>query len=573
MLFLLFSCSQNFKVEEPSLEDPAADFQPVENPSLQMDTPARGAFVPEDSVQLSGSFSSGSAGVSSLTLNGEPIEYDGGGDFSLPVASQPGIQQLNLRAEASDGGRAVSSRSVYAGRVHEEGAWVEEAVRIQINQDLLDDGEPDLDDLASIAEVIVADLDLSSSLLGTTFEVSIFDIEPQSISYGDPQIAIFAGDPLHVVLEVPNIDVTFNVSTYLGVNVDGQLTADNVQLKLDIALDTTGGNIVTTVESAESTISNAEIDIEYIPGFAEDWVIDLVVGQIEEELETVAVDLITETAAEYLESFALETELLTGVFVESALTAVQTVNDGLRLILDAKIFGTAAFDMPDNAGSLATGGAGPAWPIGTTPLAVAIDDDLINQLMFVVWQVGTLRDIQFDAILLEGLSGAPLPEPLGPAEVVDIAVGLPPVLKPARVDGMDAGIQLGEWQLKFTREDGEIIDMRIALDAGLTLNITEENSVDLTVDSRPAELILGVDTLAHPDALDSGDLSALGRLLVPSLLGTVSNFIPALDIPPIPLESISADLEGRVINFKSPSIEVRTDGWTVVTGEIAAEAR
>ena len=47
---------------------------------------------------------------------------------------------------------------------------------------------------------------------------------------------------------------------------------------------------------------------------------------------------------------------------------------------------------------------------------------------------------------------------------------------------MDAGIQLGEWQLKFTREDGEIIDMRIALDAGLTLNITEENSVDLTVD-------------------------------------------------------------------------------------------
>ena len=69
--------------------------------------------------------------------------------------------------------------------------------------------------------------------------------------------------------------------------------------------------------------------------------IDLVVGQIEEELETVAVDLITETAAEYLESFALETELLTGVFVESALTAVQTVNDGLRPILDAKIFGTA----------------------------------------------------------------------------------------------------------------------------------------------------------------------------------------------------------------------------------------
>ena len=68
-----------------------------------------------------------------------------------------------------------------------------------------------------------------------------------------------------MVLEVPDIDVTFNVSTYLGVNVDGQLTADNVQLKLDIALDTTGGNIVTTVESAESTISNAEIDIEYIP--------------------------------------------------------------------------------------------------------------------------------------------------------------------------------------------------------------------------------------------------------------------------------------------------------------------
>ena len=573
MLLLLFSCSQNIKVDEPSLKDPSADFQPVQNPGLRIDSPARGAFVPQDSVQLSGAFTSGSAGVSSLALNGEPIDYDGGGDFSLPVAVQPGIQQINLRAEASDGGRAVASRAIYAGRVHETGAWLEEAVRIQINQDLLDDGESDLDDLASIAEVILADLDLSTSLLGTTFEVSIFDIEPKSIGYGNPQIAIFAGDPLHVVLEVPNIDVTFNVSTYLGVNVDGHLTADNVQLKLDIALDTTGGSIETTVENAESTISNAEIDIEYIPGFAENWVIDLVVGQIETELETVAVDLITETAAEYLESFALETELLSGVFVESALSAVQTVNDGLRLILDAKIFGTPVFEMPENAGSLATGGAGPAWPIGTTPLAVAIDDDLVNQLMFVIWQVGTLRDIQFDAILLEGFSGAPLPEPLGPAELVDIAVGLPPVLTPARVDGVDAGIQLGEWQLQFTREDEEIIDMRIALDAGLYLNITEENSVDLTVDSRPAELILGVDTLKHPNALDSGDLSALGRLLVPSLLGTVSNFIPSIDIPPIPLERISTDLEGQIINFKSPSIEVRSDGWTVVTGEIESEAR
>ena len=573
MLFVLLGCAQNFKVDEPVIEDPIADFQPVENPRLQIDTPERGAFIEDDSLVLSGSFSSGTAGVSLLTLNDEPIEFDGGGDFSLPVLLQPGIQQLNLRAEASDGGRAVSSRAVYAGELHDEGAWIEEAVRIQINQDLLDDGEPDLDDLASIAEIIVADLDLSSSLLGTTFEVSIFDIEPKSISYGDPQIAIFAGDPLHVVLEVPDLDVTFNVSTYLGVNVDGQLTADNVQLQLDIALDSTGGNIVTTVESAESTISNAEIDIEYIPGFAENWVIDLVVGQIEEELETVAVDLITETAAEYLESFALETELLSGVFVESALSAVQTVNDGLRLVLDARIFGQAVVELPDNAGSLSTGGSGPAWPIGTTPLAVAIDDDLINQLMFSVWQVGTLSDIQFDALLLEGLSGAPLPEPLGPAEVVDISVGLPPVLKPPRIDDMDAGIQLGEWQLKFTREDGEIIDMRIALDAGLTLSITEENSVDLTVDSRPAQLILGVDTLTHPEALDSGDLSALGRLLVPSLLGTVSNFIPALDIPPIPLETISSDLEGRVITFQSPNIEVRSDGWTIVTGEISAEAR
>ena len=573
MLLVLLSCAQNFKVDSDSSVDPIVEFQVVENPSIQVDRPERGAFVTDDSLLLAGSFSAGTAGVNSLTLNDAAIDFDGGGDFSLSVGVQPGIQQLNLRAEATDGGRAVSSRAVYAGDLHAQGAWIEEAVRIQINQDLLDDGAPDLDDLASIAELIVADLDLSSSVLGMVFEVSIFDIEPTGLSYGDPQIAIFAGDPLHVVLDVPDIEVTFNVSTYLGINVDGVLTAENVQLMLDIALDSTGGNIVTTVENAESDIRNAEVDIEYIPGFAEDWVIDLVVGQIEEEIETVATELITTTAAEYLESFALETELLSGVFVESALSAVQTVNDGLRLVLDARIFGQSVVDMPEHAGSLATGGAGPAWPIGSTPLAVAMDDDLINQLMFVVWQVGTLSDIQFDAILLEGLSGAPLPEPLGPAEVVDIAVGLPPVLKPPRIDEMDAGIQLGEWQLKFTREDGEVIDMRIALDAGLSLHVTDENSVDLTVDSRPAELILGVDTLTHPDSLDSGDLSALGRLLVPSLLGTVSNFLPALDIPPIPLDSISADLEGRVITFQSPNIDVRSDGWTVITGEISAEAR
>lgn len=573
MLLLLIGCSQNIKIDEVTQETGSVEFQSIENPLLNIETPERGSFISDGEFTLSGSFSNGSGAVQSLSLNTVPIEFNDGGAFEVPVAVVPGIQQINLRAEAGDGGRAVRSRAVYAGELHSESDWIDSAVRLQINQELLDDGDDDLDDLASIAELIVADLDLSSSLLGMTFEVSIFDITPTSVSYGDPEIAIFAGDPLHTVLEVPDIEVWFNVSTYLGINVDGVLTADNIRLLLDIGIDSTGNTIQTTVENAESDIVNAEIDIEYIPGFAEDLVIDLVVGQIEDELETVAVDLITETAAQYLESFALETELLSGVFIESSLDAVQTVNDGLRLILDARFFGDSVVSVPQGAGSLATAGAGPGWPIGDSPLAVAIDDDLLNQLMFVVWQVGTLDNIQLDAILLEGLSGAPLPPPLGPADVVDISVGLPPVLRPARVENTDASIQLGEWQLMFTREDGEVIDMRIALDAGLSLSIDEENSVDLNVDSRPAELLLGVDTLTHPAALDSGDLSALGRLLVPSLLGTVSNFLPSLDIPPIPLSGISSELGDRVITFKNPDINVRSDGWTVVTGEITAEAR
>ena len=169
-----------------------------------------------------------------------------------------------------------------------------------------------------------------------------------------------------MVLEVPTF-VPVNVGTYLGVNVDGQLTADNVRLKLDIALDTTGGNIVTTVESA-GTISNTESTLNTL-GFAR-LVIDLVVGRSKKSLKPL-LWLITETAAEYL-GLALETELLT-TSLWRVLTAVKRLTM-FGLILDAKIFGTPVFDMPD-AGSCLVVRDQPGR-LGT--LAVAIDDDLIN---------------------------------------------------------------------------------------------------------------------------------------------------------------------------------------------------
>lgn len=571
MLWFLFGCSQepkNSQQEYPEVES----IDIVENPILIGDQPERGVFVSGPTVVVSGKVKRGSSEIEELTLNGTSLDVSSEGQFTHDESLSSGIHQLMLRAEAEDGGRAVSARSIYAGHIHESGSWVDDGVRIQVNQALLDDGEPDLDDLASIAEMILSDLDIGPTLMSTSFEVAGFEITPTDVRYGDPQIAIFAGDPLRVIVEVPDLEVDFGVDIWVT-TVDGIVTADSVLLQLDIAIESNGDQIVTTVENATSTFENPDIEIEYVPGLAEDLVVDWVVGLIETELEEAATAIIASTAEDYLSSFVLETELLSGVFVESALNSVETVNDGLRLVLDARVFSDALIPMPENAGSLLTTGAGPAWPIGDSPLSIALDDDILNQLMFAIWQQGTLSDISIDGILVEGLSGAPIPPPLGPLSTLGISVGLPPVLKPPRTEDMDALVQLGEWQMLFTREDGERIDMRIGIDAGIELVVDEENKVDIILDSRPAFLVLGVDTLEHPNSLDPGDISALGRLLVPSLLGTASNFLPSLDIPPIPMENISSELADQFLVFKNPTLDVRSDGWTVVQGEISAEAR
>ncbi len=202
----------------------------------------------------------------------------------------------------------------------------------------------------------------------------------------------------------------------------------------------------------------------------------------------------------------------------------------------------------------------------TQPLWAAIDDDLINQLGFAFWATDLARDVEFDAVLLGGLTGSPLPPPLGPAESVVMSLNLPPVLSPSSDDDWAAQMAIGEWDVVFNRTDGEKLRFSVNFRANVNAEVDEDGSIRVSVDNRPAQIEQSIGVLEAPSALDPGDLAALIKLLVPPLLGNTSQFAPDIPIPELPLdEFIDAEAtRGKILVVDEPAIKVESNNWLVL---------
>ena len=171
-----------------------------------------------------------------------------------------------------------------------------------------------------------------------------------------------------------------------------------------------------------------------------------------------------------------------------------------------------------------------------------------------------------DGLLIQGLAGDAIPPPIGPIELLRLNLGLPPSFHKPTAEGMTADLAIGEWQMDFFREDGEEIDYRVNLRTGISANV-DDGRIHLDPDNRPSMITLGVTTITAPSYLDKGDLSALGRLMIPSLLGSVQNYLPSIGLPVIELGEISDSLQGEELEISSAQISVTDGYWALIEAE------
>lgn len=556
----------------PSVQDRVDE---VLLPRLSVVGPSRGAFVGTGTVEVKGHVSKGGAPIESVTVNDAAAQLDDNGDFRYPMALEPGLHVLSLRATDADAQRAVDGRAVIAGDVHPPGDTLEGGVHLQLSRELLDDNNDDVDDVARLAELLLEDPSLMDAFVGQTMETDYADITPTYMSFSGASVDLVPRDGrLEATLVLYDLWMDFDAEAG-WFSTQGSAWADTVTLDVELMASDSGGKLEVLATSSAANLEGYGITVDWFPDSWEGWLADYTEETLEEEISATAEELVGDLVGEYLGAFAVSTEMSTGLLMDLELASLDVFDEGLVIGLDAAFTATSTgISLPQGAGSVVTPAAGPELPIQSdAPFVVVADDDVVNQLFFAFWQLGVMEGLTFGGVELGGLSGGEIPPPLGPVEEVSLSLGLPPVISDNADPDYPATFGLGELRMDFTREDGQLLEFFVNAEVGMEISFADDGELGLALDKRPAEMLLAVGVGEHPEALDPGDLAALVRLMVPPLLGNAAMFLPGFETPGIPLDSLG-DLdafEGLELRFQDPDLIMVDGGHVLLTGSLSAE--
>ena len=565
------------KTEEPSTPEAvvepvptaAVDIQAI--PLLSVEEPARGSFDSKGSGIVRGTVDAGQASVAEVTVNDELFDVESDGAFYAAMPWTPGIQILGVRVEADNGERAVDGRAFHAGPVNEPGAWIEGAIRMEIDSEILDDDDDELDDIAGLLEVALEDESILSGLIGMPVDAGGVVITPTDIEFGRALIDLVPGTgQLETLVSLEAIELEYDVSGvdwYSWLGTFGSAWATRVDAYVVLTVASSGGTVRAEATEVEVSLNDFGVTVEYVPDFLEGSISGWIQGAIEDAVAGAVEEVIAEYVASSLEAFAIGASLSSEMDMDMRLAGLEIVPDGVRFEADARLSTTVSRELPDGAGSLTTSGSPPDWPEEKSQsFWAAVDDDLMNQLAFTFWQSGAVEGIELDAVLLGGLAGGPLPPPLGPADNVEMSLGLPPVMTPADTDEWAAQVAVGEWRVKFNRTDGEVLDFSVNARAAVDATVDDEGQIELTVNSRPVDMDLAIGVIEAPESLDPGDLAALVRLMIPPLLGNAGEFAPKIPIPVLPMDEFVnvPATEGKELIMSNPTVRVDQDGWMLL---------
>jgi len=565
---LLVACPSDTE-DEPGPEGVEA----VVLPQLSVTSPERGAFYGVGTaVRVKGQAIAGTYPLAVLTVDGEEVDFDDQGRFEVLIDPIPGVNRVGLRIEDEGDERAVDGRSFYAAARHENGETIAEAVRMQLGPEVLDDDTSDLDDLSAILEVVLLDPAVSDVLVGETFVTEDgIEIEPTYVAFGSAAVDLSpAVDRLDAVITLYDVWMDFNTS-YSFYSTTGSAWMSSIVLTMGIEAEVTPSGAEADVVDVDATLYGYGLTVDWFPDWLEDELADWTKESLEDSLGGSVEDMAGEMLSETLDAFAVEYSAADGVDLGLELAGIDSDRQGLYLTFDAWVEGSG-MALPSGAASLTTSGAVPSFPLSSRPFAVALDDDLLNQVFFAFWASGAVHDMTYGPVELAVLVGEALPPPLGPVEQVVIDLGLPPVVA-AGSGERPFVMSVGELTLDITRDDGERTAASLNFSADADLTLADDGSLVLELDDRPKYVPVDVGMTAWPEPLDPGDLASLFRLMTPTLVGSLGDFLPSFGLPPLPLDALGdvAALEGEALVPGDVALSLDDQGWFLLEGELVPE--
>jgi hypothetical protein len=581
-------------------------------PELTVTSPERGLVTDTlTEVTVNGKVTDNLGELGEFTIGDRPVAVDADGTFSAKVPLKHALTLIDVHAEDPYGNASTVTRAAersngyYAltGRTFETDG-VGDAVALVLTQEAVDDGDHDeanRDDLAHIFEFVLANIDFLSFIprplttfgcIGGSCEIAMTDV-----SIPDVNVDIdLANGKLQMKVELVGLSGTISLffpcdnflcPTRPMVELPGTVATDRVVLTTDILVNIDAAGVTTT--RAQNTVVDIQglvVDINDPTGIAQA-AVDLVVTYIRDPLvmavELVITALIEDQLANALDglfsalnlnqSFDLPSPIPNQppntLIIATRPTGVDISPERLQLRVDGLARAKTPKRPRTHLGSLKHTGCAPASSLtfpSPAPIVVGLHDDLINQLLFAVWEGGTLS---------LDLSGPAANALVGNFGLLDATIQVDALLPPV----------LDSCQRANTAQLGDLYIEAEALFAGdpihLGLWISAEAPVDVDISPNDegalqAKLVLGtfdpmwIEVVINEGAFADDDetvVSLIRDTLIPQLLGMVGD-AASFTLPTIDLGALTTAVPaGTVINLDVRDV-TRDNAYLTVQGAL-----
>ncbi len=529
-------------------------------PVITLDSPPRGVSSAESSLPVSGTVSDDRA-VMRVLVNGEEVALDAEGAFSASWPLGYGLSTLIVSAEDEAGNVSTTYRA--AGWSSERYAMDppkldEDAVANALQITLTQDG---MDDVAQLLTAVLAGLDLAA-LLGAEPLGSFLgcDYHLTKLDYEDPQIGVtLEQGQLKVVVVLKYLKIRIKNSGPFFCTLNDEATLGTGPLVFDAdkmtVLATVKFNVTKDEPGIEVTVDDVDfenmwgIDIPVIQDIV-DWAIETFVALISPLIENLLNDAFTGLIADFAINQDIPLPNLGGgdpyvISLETRLASIAVSPESMRVALDGMAGAADPIRPYANHGAMSYAGCGPTESLPIEPLdpmLVALHDDLVNHILFGVWDSGMLMG-EVDPSALGSGESLDL-ESMG---ITDLKVLLDPKL-PLFLNTCSGGIelQLGDLLLDVEMNfSGNPTHLKIWLEGAvpIALQVVENAETGATelgfelgeLDGLFMEVVLNEGFF---EGNDGALVTLIKSALIPMIIDGLGNGVASFPLPEIDLSGV-----------------------------------
>ena len=504
-------------------QPPPAPEPDVKRVQLLLSEPGRGARVTGPTLTVAGQVHNATSPT--VTVDGEPVDVDPDGSFSIDLPVEPGLFTLETLVEDANG-RAQDLRAALVDADADETAPVEEAVQVVVSRQ----GFAELGKLITPA---LANLDIGS-LLGQGGAALGDGVEVRSITYDRVEVALApeAGAlELRLRLYGLRIEIVGEVDLLVApVRLSGSASSNPAEIIARLALEVTpAGGLDIQIANAEAALHDFELDLDGVPGFIEDLVDNLVREFAEDKIGEAIRDFVV---PKLFDPNALSREIeVLGTSLKLDLQLRDIALDPWAMTIDVAAAAEAS-EVVHAGGAVRPFGGQPTRgaDADATDLDLALGADFVSRILHAAWAGGVLdfsleegAGVELPIQLTVGVLANALGEAargIDPTESLLLRTRalLPPVASVVPGDH-PLVVEIGDLMLELATIDEPLVSVALQLTMSVGLSTDENGDLqpDIQVDTRAdvAETPRG----RVEDAMLENQIGAFAALLPTALAG------------------------------------------------------